>query len=85
LGTVVPLGKHLFQPFHDGRKFHAFRRLDIKRKPVIPKTQTPNLENKPHFRLMEDRGKEPQSPRLTEQGFPVVDTGVDFVPYPLFE
>jgi hypothetical protein len=85
LGTVVPLGKYLFQPFHNSRKFQALCRLDIKLKPIIPKTQPPNLENKAHSRLMEDLCKHPQCPMAAEEGFPIVDTGMDFIPYPLFE
>jgi hypothetical protein len=85
LGTIVALGKHLFQPFHNSRKFQALCRLDIKLKPIIPKTQSPNLENKARTRLMENLYKHPQCPMGTEEGFPIVDTGMDFIPDPLFE
>jgi hypothetical protein len=48
---VVPLGKHLLQPLHDGRQFQPLRRFDIKRQPVIRKAQPPNLENKAQGRV----------------------------------
>jgi hypothetical protein len=85
LGTIVALGKYLFQPFHDSRKFQALGGLDIKLTPILPKTQSPNLENEVHSRLMEDLCKQAQCPRGTEEGFPIVDTGMDFVPDSLFE
>jgi hypothetical protein len=82
---VVPLGEHLFQPLLDSRKFQPIRRLDIKRQPVIDKTQSPNFEDKPEFRLTEHPGKQRQGFAATEQRFPVVDAGTDFVPHPLFQ
>jgi hypothetical protein len=82
--AVVPLGKHLFQPLHDSGKFKPVRRLDIKAQPVIRKTKRADLENEPKPRLTKDPGKKRQSRRVPEQRFPVVDTGTDFVPYPLF-
>jgi hypothetical protein len=91
---VVPLGEHLFQPLHDSRKFQPVRRFNVKRQPVIRKTQPANLENKPEFRLPEYPGEQYQGfigdrPRSAgpqaEQRFPVVDAGMDFVTHPLFE
>jgi hypothetical protein len=85
LGMIVALGKYLFQPFHNSRKFHPLRRLDIKLKPILSKTQSPNLENEAHAGLLEDLCKQAPCPRGTEEGFPIVDTGMDFVPDSLFE
>jgi hypothetical protein len=82
---VVPLGEHLLQPLHDSRKFKPVRRLDIEAQPVIFKTERADLEFKPPLRPAKDLGKKRQSRRIPEQRFPVVDTGTDFVPYPLFE
>jgi hypothetical protein len=63
---VVPLRKRLLQPLHDSGKFQPILRLDIKREPVILKTQTANLEDEPKFRLMEYLGKNIPDFRLPE-------------------
>jgi hypothetical protein len=82
---VVPLGEGLLQPLHYFGKLQPILRLDIKRKPIILKTQSPNLEDKPKFRLMEHLVEKRPDFRPPEQWFPVVDLGADFVPDTLLE
>jgi hypothetical protein len=82
---VVPLCKGLFQPLHDCGQFQSIRRLNVKRQPVILKTQPADFESKPAFRLLENPGKQYQGFKPTEQRFPVVDAGANFVPHPLFQ
>jgi hypothetical protein len=55
---VVPLGKHLFQPLHDCGQFQPVRRLNVKRQPVIRKTQPANLEDEPKLGFPENPGKQ---------------------------
>jgi hypothetical protein len=83
--AVVPLGEHLLQPLHDHRKFQPVRRFNVKRQPVVRKTESANLENEPQFSFPEHPGKQRQGFKMTEQRFPVVDAGTDFIPYPLFQ
>jgi hypothetical protein len=80
---VVPLGKHLFHPLHDVRQFKPVLRFDVKREPVILKAQIPNPENKPKHGLLKHLGEDRQCPVAAKEGFPVIDTGPDFVPHTL--
>jgi hypothetical protein len=82
--TVVPLGEHLLQPLHDSRKFQSVRRLNVKRQPVVYKTQSANLENKPKLGFTKHPGKQRQGLKPPKQRFPIVDAGADFIPHPLF-
>jgi hypothetical protein len=82
---VVPLRKRLLQPFHYFGKLQPVFRLDIKRKQIVFKTQSANLEDKPKLRFPKHPFKNRQSPVLPEQRFPVVDLGADFVPDTLLE
>jgi hypothetical protein len=82
---VVPFRKRLFQPFHDTGKFQPILRLDIKRKPIIFKTQATNLEDKPALRFPKHLSENRSGLRPAEQWFPVVDAGADFVPDTLLE
>jgi hypothetical protein len=82
---VVPQGKGLLQPLHDRRQLKPIRGFDIKRQPVVGKTQPANREGKPAFRLPEYLVKQRQGVTPAEQGFPVVYPGADFVPHPVFQ
>jgi hypothetical protein len=82
---VVPLRESLLQPLHDSGKLQPILRLDIKREPIVLKTQAANLEDKPKFRLMELPGENRPGFGHEEQRFPVVDLGADFVPDTLLE
>jgi hypothetical protein len=79
------LREGLLQPLHDSGKFQPVLGPDVKRKPVILKTQMANLEDKPKFRLMEHPVEKRPDFRPPEQRFPVVDLGADFVPDTLLE
>jgi hypothetical protein len=83
LGPVYPLGEYLFQPLHNFRQFRPLNGLDVKPQPVILKPQAANREPKPESRLPKHPGKDRQGRTVTEKGFPIVDTGADFVPYML--
>jgi hypothetical protein len=78
---VVALCEYLFHPFHDVRQFQPLFRLDVKREPVILKMQPANSEDEPAHGLAEDLFEDPQRPAAAEEGFPVIDTGTDFVPH----
>jgi hypothetical protein len=82
---VVPLGKGLLHPLHYIRQFQPVFRPDIKPEQITLKTQSPNLEGKPDFRLMEHPAKNRPGLFSPEQWFPVVDAGADFVPHTLLE
>jgi hypothetical protein len=82
---VVPLGKYLLHPFHDFRKLKPVFRLQVKRQPVILDTQAAQSKDEPEFRFQKHPGKEGSGFGGAEQGFPVVNTGADTVPRPLFE
>jgi hypothetical protein len=82
---VVPLGEGLLHPLHDSGKLQPILRLDIKREPIVFKTQAANLEDKPKFRFMEHPGENRPGLILSEQWFPIVDLGTDFVPDTLLE
>jgi hypothetical protein len=82
---VEPLGEYLLHPLHDLRQFQPVLRPDVKGKPVILKLQPPDLEHEPKFRLSKHGGKDGQGLIPAEQGFPVIDTGTDFVPNSLCE
>jgi hypothetical protein len=82
---VVPLRKRLLQPLHDSGKLKRIPGLDVKREPVILKTQRTNLEDKPKFRLMEHPVEKRPDFGPAEQWFPVVDLGADFAPDTLLE
>jgi hypothetical protein len=82
---VVPLGEGLLHPLHNLGKLQAIFRLDIKLEQITLITQALNLEDKAKFRLMEHLLKNLPGLILAEQGFPVVDLGVDFVPHTLLE
>jgi hypothetical protein len=69
---IIPLRKYLLHPL----QYY---------KPIILKTQAAPLKDEPLFRLPEDPGKEGKGLRVTEQGFPVVNTGTDMVPHSLFK
>jgi hypothetical protein len=77
---IEPLREHLFKPLHNVRQFQPVLRPDVNGKPVILKLQPPDFEHEPKFRLMEHGGKDGQCLIMAKQGFPVVDTGTDFVP-----
>jgi hypothetical protein len=80
---VVPLGEYLLHPLHDVRQFKPVLRPDVKREPVILKTELPNLEDKPKHSLIEHLCKDRQCPVAAKEGFPVIDPGTDFVPHSL--
>jgi hypothetical protein len=82
---VVPLRERLLQPLHDSGKFQPILRPDIKRKPIILKTQAANLEEKPELRVTKHPVKNIPDLTLPKQGFPVVDLGADLVPNTLLE
>jgi hypothetical protein len=82
---VVTLGKRLLYPLHDSGKLQAVRRPDVKRKPIVLKTQAAKLEDKALFRLMEHPDENRPGLIPSEQRFPVVDLGTDFVPDTLLE
>jgi hypothetical protein len=82
---VVPFRKCLLQPLHDSGEFKPVPGLDVKRKPVILKTQMADLEDKPMFRLMKYPVENRPDFRPLEQWFPIVNLGADFVPDTLLE
>jgi hypothetical protein len=82
---VIPLGEYLLHPLHDFRQLKPVFRLDIKHKPVLLDPQTANRETKPKHGLLEHPGENGQGFGAAEEGFPVVDTGTDFVPHILSE
>jgi hypothetical protein len=82
---VVPLREGLLQPLQYVGKFQPILRPDIKRKPIILKTQAANLEDEPKFRLTKHPVEKLPNLTFLEQGFPVVDLGADFVPDTLFK
>jgi hypothetical protein len=69
-----------FPVAYDFRQFKPLNRLDVKPRPVILKPQAADREPKPEPRLPEHPGKNGQGRTATEEGFPVVDPGADFVP-----
>jgi hypothetical protein len=70
-------------PLHDVRQFQPVLRLDLKRQPVVLKAQVPNREGKAKHCLTEHLREDRRGIGAAEEGFPVVDTGTDFVPYAL--
>jgi hypothetical protein len=83
--TVVPLREGLLHPLHYIRQLQPILRPDIEPEQITFKSQSLNLEGKPEFRFMEHLLKNLPGRILAEQGFPVVDLGVDFVPHTLLE
>jgi hypothetical protein len=77
---VVPYRKRLLYPFHNPRQFQPVSGPDKKREPVILKTKPPYLEDEALFRLIEHPVKKRQGGPPLEQGLPVIDSRVDFVP-----
>jgi hypothetical protein len=74
------LRKRLFQPLHDSGELQPVLGLDVKRKPIIFKTQATNFEDKPALRFPKHLSENRPGLRPAEQRFPVVDAGADFVP-----
>jgi hypothetical protein len=81
---VIPFRKGLFDPLHNGRKLHPVLRFDVKGEPIILKAQGADCEHEPELRLPEHLVKKSQGPGMTEQRFPIVDTGADCIPRVLF-
>jgi hypothetical protein len=82
---VKPLREYLFHPLHDLREFKPVRRQNVERKPISLKPQSTDHEPIPPFRLPEDPGKQDHGVMPPEQGFQVVNAGVDFVPHTMPE
>jgi hypothetical protein len=77
------LGEGLFQPLHDGRKFHPVLRLNVKPNLVRAKPEAPDLESEAERGFPENPGKKSGGPGQAEDLFPVVDLGADLIPHSL--
>jgi hypothetical protein len=77
---VIPLCKHLFYPLQYLRELKPIRRLDVERKPVVLQPQQAENELIPLFRLLKYLEEKIRCIGPAEQGFAVVDAGMDSVP-----
>ena len=77
---VVPPGEDLLHPLHYPWQRQSVIWLDVKTNSVGFNAEAPDLEGEADHSLIEDLEEKNDSPRLTEEGFPVVDAGAHFIP-----
>jgi hypothetical protein len=77
---IVPLGKHLFHPLHNGRKRKPVLGLDVKANPVGLDTEASDLEGETEHGFPKDPYEKGGGPGPAEDGLPVIDAGVNLIP-----